>query len=191
MKHRPAPSHRSPARPGGRAEPSAARHAKHSTGLASARRFRPGEIVREADLARARERRKRLAIRAALVTLLVVVAGVAARMYVAAHTGCGSSEARREALAALLEHRAAGDGAATLGERAAGARFVCAELGAPAGMLVAMREEGGVEPAIWYVDQRRIPYNVNLLALSWMPDLPAAPEIAASALGAVRRAATR
>ena len=89
-----------------------------------------------------------------------------------AFTGCGANDARERAVTAIVEHRDKSTGE-PLGDRFDKERFTCAETAKPKGVLVAWRDS--TEAIIWFVDQRGVPMNVNLLSQAWTPDLPPGP----------------
>jgi hypothetical protein len=114
---------------------------------------------------------------AALLYLLVSVVD-------GAISGCLRSESRRRAVSAIVEYRDKATGT-QLGDRFGKTEFTCAETGKPKGTLVAWRDS--VDAIIWFVDQRGVPFNVNLLSQAWTPDLPPGPAFSPEQIRRVNR----
>jgi hypothetical protein len=135
----------------------------------------------------ARKKRNRMikslsAVGAGVVVVLALAGGV--YWYLQTRKGCGATEFRRNALQVVMEQ---GDQEAgtLIKERFPDKKvYRCLDHAGPRGVLVSVNEDTG-DPIVWFVDVNGKPMNVNLLAVSWTPKLPAAPTISDKAVAKV------
>ena len=160
-----------------RAEPSRAEPSRigRQAPAAPAQKFRPAEIVypeRERRLWQDQLRRRLKVVGGAAG---IVLLGVAAYFIVRPPVGCDASPERQRAVATVIAHRDRASGE-TLDSRFPRDRFECSDAGSPGGVLISATENDDAPPAVWYVDGRGTPHNVNMLALVWTPQFATAPK---------------
>jgi hypothetical protein len=117
--------------------------------------------------------RRRATVVGGTIALLVVTGG--AYLITRPPTGCAASPARKHALAVIAGHQDRTTGE-PVERRYPRERFDCSDVASPSGVLVTASEQEDAPPAIWFVDARGQPHNVNMLALAWTPEFPTAPE---------------